>query len=50
MDWAVFVPTYQCKDAVLISSELVDTETVASDVTVFYGWTREIQNLRLAAE
>ena len=47
LDWAVEVPGYQRQDAVLFSTERVDTASVAKDITPYYGWMNEIETLRM---
>ncbi len=34
-------------NAVIFSTERVDVDSIAPDITTFYGWTAEIQNLRM---
>ena len=47
IDWADEVPVYQRQNAILFSTERVNMETVTPDITTFYGWNAEIQNLRM---
>ena len=47
VDWAVEVPVYQRQNAIIFSSERVNLDTVTPDITTYYGWLREIQNLEL---
>ena len=47
VDWAVEVPVYQRQNAVIFSTERVNMDTVTSDITTFYGWLSEIQNVEL---
>ena len=47
IDWADEVPTYQRQNAILFSTERVNMETVTPDITTFYGWMAELQNLRM---
>lgn len=47
VDWAVEVPVYQRQNAVIFSTERVNMETVTPDITTFYGWLSEIQNVEL---
>ena len=49
VDWAVEVPVYQRQNAIIFSTERVDVDTVTPDITTFYGWMQEIQNLQLTA-
>lgn len=45
LDWGVEIPTYQRKNCVVWSSETVDSATVTPDITPFYGWMAEIENI-----
>ena len=47
VDWAVELPVYQRKNAVVFSTERVKIDTVTPDITTFYGWTAEIQNIEV---
>lgn len=47
IDWAVEIPTYQRQNAVIFSTERVDMDTVTPDITTFYGWLNEIDNVVL---
>ena len=47
IDWAVEIPVYQRQNAIIFSTERVNMDTVTHDITTFYGWMREIQNLEL---
>ena len=47
LDWAVEVPIYQRKNAIIFSTERVNMETVTPDITTFYTWLQEIQNVEL---
>ena len=47
IDWAVEVPVYQRQNAVIFSTERVNMDTVTPDITTYYGWLREIQNVKL---
>lgn len=47
MDWAVEIPIYQRQDTVIISTERVNIDTVTPDITTFYGWMMEIENLEM---
>ena len=49
IDWAVEIPVYQRQNAIIFSSERVDMSTVTPDITTFYGWMAEIENLELTA-
>lgn len=41
------VPVHQHRTAMLISSERVNAKTMTKDVTMFYSWAREIQNINM---
>ena len=47
IDWAVEVPTYQRQNAIIFSAERVNLDTVTPDITTFYGWASEIENIEL---
>ena len=47
VDWATEIPTYQRQNAVLFSTERVNMETMTPDITTFYGWASEIENIEL---
>ena len=47
IDWAVEVPTYQRQNAIIFSTERVNMETVTPDITTFYGWMSEVENIEL---
>ena len=47
VDWAVETPTYQRQNAIIFSTERVNMATVTPDITTFYGWMSEIQNIEL---
>jgi len=47
IDWAVEIPTYQRQNAIIFSTERVMLDTVTPDITTFYGWNAEIQNIRM---
>ena len=48
IDWAVEIPVYQRQNCIIFSSERVNMDTVTPDITTFYGWLREVQNVELA--
>ena len=48
IDWAVEIPVYQRQNAIIFSSERVNMDTVTHDITTFYGWLSEVQNIELA--
>ena len=47
VDWACEIPVYQRQNAVVFSTERVNMDTVTPDITTFYGWMAEIQNIEL---
>ncbi len=47
VDWAVEIPVYQRQNAVIFSTERVNIDSVTPDITPYYGWMAEIQNLEL---
>ena len=47
IDWAVEIPTYQRQNAIIFSAERVDLDTVTPDITTFYTWLNEIDNVVL---
>jgi peptide/nickel transport system substrate-binding protein len=47
MDWAVEVPIYQRQNCIVFSTERVNIDTVTPDITTFYGWATEIENIQL---
>ena len=48
IDWAVEIPVYQRQNAIIFSTERVNMDTVTPDITTFYGWLNEVQNIELA--
>ena len=47
LDWAVELPTYQRQNCVIYSPERINADTVTPDITPFYGWMAEIQNIEM---
>ncbi len=47
VDWAVEVPVYQRQNCIIFSTERVNMDTVTPDITTFYGWMAEVQNIEL---
>ncbi len=47
MDWACEIPVYQRTDCNIFSTERVNVDTITPDITPFYGWAAEIQNMEL---
>ena len=50
VDWAVEVPVYQRQNAIIFSTERVDISSVIPDITTFYGWDAEIENVQAKAK
>ena len=48
IDWAVEIPVYQRQNCIIFSSERLNMDTVTPDITTFYGWLNEIQNIQLS--
>lgn len=47
IDWSVELPVYQRQNAVVFAAQKVNMATVTPDITTFYGWMAEIQNMEL---
>ena len=47
LDWAVEVPTYQRQNAIIASTEAVKVSTMTPDITTFWGWMNDIENLEM---
>ncbi|MGM9586770.1 MAG: ABC transporter substrate-binding protein [Candidatus Limivicinus sp.] len=47
IDLAVEIPVYQRQNAIIFSTERVNMDTVTPDITTFYGWMAEVQNIEL---
>lgn len=47
MDWGVEIPTYQRQNAVIFSTERINLDTLTPDITTFWGWMNDIQNLEM---
>lgn len=47
LDWAVELPTYQRQNCVIYSPERINEDTMTKDVTPFYGWLAEVQNIEM---
>ena len=47
VDWAVEIPVYQRQNAFVFSTERVNMNTVTPDITTYYGWLPEVQNIEL---
>jgi len=47
VDWAVEVPVYQRQNAIVFSTQSVNIDTVTPDITTYYTWLQEVQNIQL---
>ena len=47
IDWACEVPVYQRQNAIIFSTERVNIDTVTPDISTFYPWTSEIENIEM---
>lgn len=47
VDWAVEIPAYQRKNSNIFSTERINVDTLAKDVTTFYNWGAEIETLEM---
>ena len=47
VDWAVEVPVYQRQNAIIFSTERVVIDSVTPDITTYYNWYAEIQNIQV---
>ena len=47
IDWACEIPVYQRQNAIIFSTERVNVDTVTPDITTYYGWMSEIENIEM---
>ena len=47
LDWAVEIPVYQRQNCVIYSPERVNADTFTKDVTTFYYWYKDIENIEM---
>ena len=47
MEWAVEVPVYQRKNAIIFNSSSINFDTLTPDITTFWGWMNDIENLEM---
>ncbi len=45
MDWGVELPVYQRSDAYTVSTERVDVSSLPNDMTPYWNWKSEIENI-----
>ena len=50
MEWGVEIPIYQRSDCTLVSTQRVNVSTLPQDMTPYWGWMSEIQNLEVNAD
>ena len=48
IEWAVEVPVYQRQNAIIFSTERVKMDSVTPDITTFYDWKAELENIEMA--
>lgn len=49
VDWAVEIPVYQRQNAIIFSTQRINMDSVTPDITTFYGWLNEVQNIERKA-
>lgn len=47
LDWGVEVPIYQRQNCIIMSTERINVETMTPDISSFYYWWYEIQNVEM---
>jgi peptide/nickel transport system substrate-binding protein len=47
LDWAVELPVYQRSDCYIVSTERVNVSTLPTDMTPYWGWMSEIENIEM---
>jgi peptide/nickel transport system substrate-binding protein len=45
MDWGVEIPIYQRSEAYAVSTQRIDVSTLPGDMTPYWGWTAEVENI-----
>ena len=50
IDWAVELPTYQRQNCIIFSPQRIKMETVTPDITTFWGWMNDLENLEMVEE
>lgn len=48
VDWACEVPVYQRQEVTIFSAERLKEDTITPDMTSYYKWYAEINNMQLA--
>jgi peptide/nickel transport system substrate-binding protein len=47
VDWAVEIPAYQRQNCIIFSTKRINIDTLTPDITTFWGWMSEIENLEM---
>jgi len=47
MDWGVEVPNYSRNNFELFSTQRINTSSITPDITTFWGWQNDIENMRM---
>ena len=47
LDWGVEVPVYQRQNCVLFSSERINLDTLTPDITTYWDWMKDIEQLEM---
>ncbi|MBQ6508470.1 MAG: hypothetical protein IJI07_03265 [Flexilinea sp.] len=47
VDWAVEIPAYQRQNIIIFSPERINMDTMTPDITTFYGWMSEVENIEM---
>ncbi len=47
LDWGVELPVYQRQNCIIYSSQRINADTFTKDVTTFYNWYAEIENIEM---
>lgn len=50
LDWAVEIPNYQRKNCTIFSPERINIDTITPDITTYYLWWAEINNMEMKAQ
>lgn len=46
LDWAVEVPVYERKNALIYKSNVIDSSTLPKDMGIYWDWTAEVETLK----
>ena len=47
LDWAVEIPVYQRQNCIIYSPERINADTFTKDVSTFYYWYKDIENIEM---